>query len=392
MSRLFIGLAVVVGLLSWPASQASANGVPMDAYVVWDGQGPAQYVAAPLNMAYNNINAAIPAAVKHDGLGRYLAFFPGLDLSDGELRLIAHARARGAAGSCAPDQMNNATVGLVAGGQVRQFAGRVVRVYCFNTTGDPADLPFTASLSGKTDTGGLVYARFDLTNPAAPLTYDDPLFFYASTGVGPNKFSVTPGAFGQYAINLPYLPESTPPTFLVTAEPWHFWDPFSNTYQVRPVHCGITGKMTYYASWVQQLIISCVDSDGNPSAVKYLDVTYARGINTLGQKVLNTSYADVPLLTTPISGYKPFGMNVIYGVPGAITVDRTTVGWYIVHLEHLNWGTLKPSITVTPKTASARCWTATWTTSTEATVEVFCRNGNANYVDTGFYIQYVTRG
>lgn len=387
-SRLVAGglaaLTVASGLLAVAAGEAAASAVKAGYAVVNNVNLPGSYSSLPSGSAYNSHNLASPAYVKRTGPGVYKVFFAGLQPAAGETKGIAHAGSRDGSSYCATDGAATSSEPGVP--------GIAISVYCHSYLGNLYDSPFAVSYAGGAEAGGLVTVRFAMEQYLPPFgPAFQPLAFHSTVG---GSATVTPNGGGYYTIDLPLLPGSEPATYQLTAEPGADFtgEPLTDADRY-PMSCGILAATEVSSPSRQRLTVRCVGVDGQFNWIYALNVTYARGINTIGKSIMATGYATVPLLTGPTNGLPVPGKNTIYGVSGAITVDRSGTGMYIVHFKNLSWGITKPAAFATAIGSPARCVTMTGPAmGDEGTVFVYCRNNYFDYVDTSFAVQYLTRG
>jgi hypothetical protein len=393
MSRIVAGgaaaLVMASGLLGVSAGPAAASAVKAGYAVVENPNLPAYFTSLPSGAAYNSYNAAAPAYVKHTGTGVYEVFFPGLQPGAGEQKGVAQAGSRDGSSYCSTDGVYaNSDPGV---------PGVSVVVFCHSYLGNLLDTRFAVSYTNGAETGGLVTVKFAMEQyfPVFGPAFV-PLQFHSTVG---GSATVTANNFGSYTIDLPLLPGNEPATYQLTTEPgapWNVEPPAANADRY-PLRCGILSTSVVPSPSRQRLVVKCVDEDGQFDSasdwIYELNVTYARGINTIGKSIMATGYATVPLLTGPTSGLTVPGKNTIYGVSGPITVDRSGVGAYVVHFKNLSWGVTKPAAFATAMGSAAHCVAMTGAAlGDEGTAFVYCRNTGMEYVDTSFTVQYLTRG
>lgn len=378
-------LVMASGLLGVSAGPATAAGAVKAGYAVVDNVSlPSSYVSLPSGAGYNTHNAASPAYVKRRGPGAYTVFFPGLQPGTGEQKGVAQAGSRDGSSYCATERVSSISDAGVP--------GIVAFVYCHSYLGNLYDSPFAVSYASGAEAGGLVTVRFAMEQyyPVFGAAFQ-PLAFHSTVG---GSATVAPNGGGYYTIDLPLLPGSEPATYQLTAEPGAIFTGETPTgADLYPMSCGILATSVVSSPSRQRLTVRCVGEDGQFNWIYALNVTYARGINTIGKNIMATGYATVPLLTGPTNGLSVSGKNTIYGVSGPITVDRAGPGVYIVHFKNLSWGVTKPAAFATAIGSPARCVTMTGPArGDEGTAFVYCRSQHLDYADTSFAVQYLTRG
>jgi hypothetical protein len=259
-------------------------------------------------------------------------------------------------------------------------------VQCFDLAGKRADRSFTIGYTrGGAAQGTLITARLKSTPPLDGSKVGVPSET-SIDGAAPIKdiVAVRRTNFGQYTFSL-YDPSPTAPDTVVVT-------PASTTKQ--GIVCGVAG--TSHSGTITEVKVKCrgpLDMGGVDTP---LHLTFARGINTLGDAHLSTAYASVPLITSPstMTLGADSALNLMYGVAGGTTVSRLSQGYYEVRLDHQDWrvGGEYAEVTADDSTDSCRV-TGTYTPPGKdyESVYVRCIDATQTNADTAFRLSYAAR-
>jgi hypothetical protein len=320
--------------------------------------------------------------VSHSGTGFYNVVFDKLTPMDGTNQLVdpggvVQVRASGLQeGTCHATGLN----GFTGDGQLG------LGVECFDLAGKRADRSFTIGYTrGGTSQGTLITARLKSIPPRDGSKVGVPSET-SIDGAAPIKdiVAVRRTNFGQYTFSL-YDPSPTAPEAVVVTP--------SSTTQPGIV-CAVAG--TSHSGTITEVKVKCrgpLDTGGVDTP---LHLTFARGINTLGEKYLSTAYASVPLIASASTTTLGAGsaLNVIYGVAGNTTVSRLAQGYYEVRLDHQNWrvGAEYAAVTADDSTASCRV-TGTYRPPGKdyESLYVRCIDDTQTNADTAFRLSYAAR-
>jgi hypothetical protein len=373
---------VALAVASMLGSPASALATPNVVGAIANVQGN-----EPLNQTvpmlesrhFNSTTIGERGTIFHHAVGVYTVTFNGLvpeGASGGFVDPggVAHVRTRGGGGVChAP--------GVAAGTTADRKLHLIVR--CWDAAGRPLNQAFTLSYTrGGTQQGSLVTAR--MPNGAfLPLNQKVQLkgetSINASTPSTTNSgVSVTRTGVGAYTFQM--FAGTGPSTIQIS--------PSLSGFKPGAV-CAITG--TSVASGIKSVKVQCYGPLGNTGPVDVgLNLSYARGINTLGLTALSSAYLTMPK-TTAASTQIPAGdmLNTIDGLTSGAVVLRSSPGRYEVRLPNQQRHRIAETFSVTAEGSTAQCEITSSTAQLAfQQLGVACSNSGRHATDTGFQLHY----
>ncbi|MFC4588300.1 hypothetical protein [Sphaerisporangium corydalis] len=365
--------SLVLPSMTAPASASTVVAGYVNVPVTINATG---WTTLPSGAGFGTAGGAI--SVYRFGTGKYEVLFPGLapGYSLGESVpgvAIAHA---GDWGNC---QRSTLAVGDGAG-------DLTFNVNCYDFGGALTDRPFTASYTrGGTDAGTLGTVRMQLESTAPIGTVTTPATQFSSLS---GTITSTRTATGNYEIRIPRQAGDRPHALDVGA-----------VGSAQSVNCAVLSTATESAGTVEKIRVICRGVPGVGVLNTPFDLSFAEETNPLGLGRLSHAYltapsfVTVPASTPPVTLTADVVRNVIYGVPGSVTLQHTGTGKFEVQLQNQDWQVGAATVSVIPVgSADTRCAvTADFTVlgSGRRTVRFQCSNAYGDALaDPAFQLNY----
>jgi hypothetical protein len=277
------GLAAVPALAVLTAGPAQAAS-HVEGYVWASQPATPQYLA---NTGYEYSSAGQPIVITRTGVGIYSVRFHGLASPGG----VAHASAYGVGNG------NFCTVERY----LPREADEIVRVFCFDGDGNPADSRFVANFTDQqAPAAHLGYLLSHIPNPPGGSYLPSPQWSFDSGG-GP--IVVTRIAAGRYQVHLAALDLTFPGAY---------WNGYFRATAVGPdpVHCEVLDPRF---SNPNDVPVRCYDPAGLAVDSRFT-LTYANSVNVLGSHPIHAAALALPqpggLDPVVGGGFSPGGMPV----------------------------------------------------------------------------------
>ncbi|WP_371674767.1 hypothetical protein OG985_49055 (plasmid) [Streptomyces sp. NBC_00289] len=355
-----------------------------DMFHIDSGSG---YVAAPSTQAGSSNYGSVDVRRQAGSAHKYTVRFAGLGAQQDQVMPGVVHVTKSLYQVPSPGTSLNSNGDCIPSSPYSSDGDLLVDVRCYDRDNRPdmnANFALTyAQGAGIEGAGDRTIVRVD--NPPAPLEtapVQPPV--QASTTGQPAKV-LTAGEWGSYIVKLPVL--AGPSSFTVTA--------IGDSGSDKSCNLGSTA-VVFGSPAVQEVRIKCFNPRTGAPVTSGFSLTHVAQTNLVGARSrLSAAHVWVPLVPVSDDVTSPsIRYNRIYGAEsGQVLVLHAAKGKYSVLLGNQQWSiSHSPIVMVTAQQSTASCLvepTNHIQNGPFQTAFIVCRDGQRNYVDTGFHLAFM---